>query len=163
MDSISINNIYDIIIYSKYVKNTFGIFVHNYFAIPELKLEIHPGRFYFGTHHNIGKFIRNSKCVKCMKFCGICIKLLLKQSIDMDDIWWYPILNCETLTRGLTQHIPISIQTLLITGIFTTFIIGIDKPYLLIITTLLIIILLIYNNSCYKLLKDHCIHLNDSN
>lgn len=150
---------YDIAIYTKYVKNTFGILVHNYFAIPQLHLEIHPGRFYYGTHHDYGKFKKRSECVKVMKFCELCVDYLLEKSTDLDDIWWYPILNCETLTRGLTQHIPISFQTILITCIFTTFIIGIQKVHLLLVVILFIIMLLIYNNTHYKMLKNKCIHL----
>ncbi|UVX94937.1 Ac81-like protein [Callinectes sapidus nudivirus] len=158
MEDISNEKAYTVTIYTKYLKNTCGLFVHNYIAFPELGLEIHPGRFFYGTHHNFGKFNKRTVPVKNMKFCGICVKHLLDQSNDLVNIWYYPILNCETLTRGLTQHLPISIQTILITGIFTTFIIGIQKPQLFIISLLFLIILLIYNNSCYKMLTDHCIH-----
>ncbi|UBZ25666.1 Ac81-like protein [Carcinus maenas nudivirus] len=155
---ISNKDYYDVLIYTKYLKNTLGIFVHNYIAIPSMELEIHPGRFLYGTHHNYGKFKKRSCVVKKMKFCDICMERMLTQANDLSNIWYYPILNCETLTRGLTQHVPISVQTILITGIFTTFIIGIQNPKLFIITFLLIIIQLIYNNSSYKLLTDHCIH-----
>ncbi|QBB28681.1 Ac81-like protein [Homarus gammarus nudivirus] len=152
---------FDIIIYSKYIANTFGIFVHNYLSIPHMDLEIHPGKFFYGTHHNLGKFHKNSCPVKKMKFCKDCLDKLLVKARYLDDIWYYPILNCETLTRALTQHFPISFQTVLITGIFTTFIIGIDKPFMFIITTILLIILLLYNNSNYKFLADHCKHYYD--
>nr|WOZ57658.1 ac81-like protein [Menippe mercenaria nudivirus] len=136
-----------------------GFFVHNYLAIPAFDLEIHPGRFFYGTHHNYGAFKNRSYCVKSMQFCKKCVTVLLKQSENQDSTWWYPIMNCETLTRGLTQHLPLSIQTILITGIFTTFILGIEKATFFIVTIIFILMLLIYNNTSYKLLKDRCVHI----
>lgn len=150
---------YTVNVYTKYIKNTCGLFVHNYLTIPAIELEIHPGRFYYGTHHTLGRFKRNSMCVKQMLFCSVCIRDLLQRSLDLVDIWWYPILNCETLTRGLTQHFPLSIQTLLITGIFTTFIMGFKYSCFFIITIILSLMLLLYNNTSYKFLKDCCVHL----
>lgn len=152
---------YKIIIYTKYLKNTLGIFVHNYLSIPDIDIEIHPGQFFYGTHHTVGKFKKNSKPVKELIFCDICVRYLLYNARYLSDVWYYPILNCETLTRALTQHFPISFQTILITGIFTTIIIGIYKPILFIISILLLIVLLIYNNSSLKMLKDYCIHYNE--
>ncbi|UOT91836.1 Ac81-like protein [Aratus pisonii nudivirus] len=153
------NKKYVVNVYTKYINNNFGLFVHNYLSIPYLQLEIHPGRFRFGSHHSLGKFKKNSYCNKSMLFCKDCLNLLLIQSRDMENLWWFPIMNCETLTRGLTQHLPISYQTIIITGIFTTFIIGIQEPYFFILTFILIVMLVLYNNNNFKMLKDTCVHL----
>lgn len=149
---------YHIIIYSKSIKNTLNLIIHNYIAIPELNLEIHPGRFYYGTHHDIGKFKNRSEIITEMYFCKDCLDYLLYRARSLFDIWYYPILNCETLTRGLTQHFPLSIQTVLITGIFTSFIIGISNPIFFALTFFFILILLIYNNTKIKHFKASCIH-----
>ena len=153
---------FKVIVYTKYLKNTFGVFVHNYIAIPELELEIHPGRFFFGTHHDFGTFKKRSEPVKTMTFCKSCLKHLLQKAQNLDDTWYYPIVNCEALTRGLTQHVPISFQTILITGIFTTFILGIQHNILFIVSFLFLVLLLFYNNSCYKWLGDSCVHYGRS-
>ncbi|UVT30872.1 ac81-like protein [Penaeus vannamei nudivirus] len=158
-DIVSLNTKnYDVLIYSKSIKNTLNLFIHNYLSIPALELEIHPGRFYYGTHHTMGAFIKRSVIIKKLQFCEDCINKLLKQSYDLFKVWYYPIVNCETLTRGLTQNIPISIQTILITGAFTSLVIGISYPSVFLLTFLFIILLLLYNNFRFQLFRSTCIH-----
>ncbi|UHB41815.1 Ac81-like protein [Macrobrachium rosenbergii nudivirus] len=153
----------NIIIYSKTIKNTCGIFTHMYLAIPEMDLEIHPGRFFYGTHHDFGKFKNRSTKVKELQFCDKCLKVLLDESIYLFDVWYYPILNCETLSRALTQHVPISIQTILCTVVFTTFVLAISMNLkILLITLFFLLLLLLYNNLPYKFLNNTCIHIKNT-
>ena len=131
-----------------------------YLGIPSKGLEIHPGRFFYGTHHTLGQFQNRSIPVKHIYFCDACLPLLLEEACFLDDTWYYPIMNCETLTRALTQSYPLSIQTILSTGIFTTLILGIAiNSYILFLTIFFILLLLAYNNLPYKFLPSTCIHL----
>lgn len=99
----------------KSVKNTLGLFNHYFVRIPSLYLEIHPGAYYGGTHHNLDT-TKKYVITETIVCCNDCLDHILTESLNMTHLWYYPIINCETLTRGLCNKVPISIQTILFTG-----------------------------------------------
>jgi len=140
------------------VNKTFRIITHIYFTIPSLNLEIHPGQFFHGTHHTLGAFKRASVCVGEKKLCEKCLKDLLRNSINLTDAWYYPVINCETMTRGLIYTNPISIQTIFLTIIITFFIIGILTPIYLLGSLFFTIGLILFNNINVLYSVDTCEH-----
>lgn len=154
---------YPINLFTKSCKNTCNVITHFYISIPHIQLDIHPGQFTFGTHHTTGTFPKNTKLIKTMYFCPNCLEYLLKRSKNLIDTWYYPIINCESLTRGLTQNVPISIQTILLTVAFTSLVVGIFNPYFLLVSILFVLILVVFNNSSYpnKSFDSYCIHLKN--
>lgn len=146
-------------IYSKSFKNTLNIFLHNYFSIPKLSLDIHPGQFLFGTHHTKGSFPNRTNKIGEVILCEKCLKNLLEKSQNLINAWYYPIINCETLTRGLVYENPISYQTILVTLIFTSFILAISNISMIFVTIFFIIILIYLNNSRKMFGNSKCRHL----
>lgn len=148
-------------VYSKSIKNTLSLFTHNYFAIPALNLEIHPGQYLYGTHHDRGRFSKRSILIGKLNLCGNCLERLMKTSANLFDVWYYPLINCETLTRGLLYHDAISYQTVFGIIIFTAFVIGINKPIMFIVGLFFLFILLVINNLKFIYREKECIHLKE--
>lgn len=149
-------------IYSKSLNNTLKTITHLYITIPSLDMEIHPGQFFNGTHHKLGTFSKNSICVGQKTLCKKCMDLLLLKSIDLVDAWYYPIINCETLTRGLLYDNAISVQTIFLTIIVTFFIIGLMKSIYLLVCLFFIILLILFNNTTVLYSVDACPHYIES-
>lgn len=147
-----------IYIYSKSIKNTMNIFTHKFFSIPDINLEIHPGQFFYGTHHTIGKFSNRSTLVGEHLMCQNCLTELLDAASDLSDIWYYPVINCETLTQGLLYHNAISYQTILCTIIITSFVLGISNPIFFLFCLFCLFLLLMLNNIHLKYAKSKCVH-----
>lgn len=133
-------------IYSKSLSNTCRLLTHFYFTIPKLDLEIHPGQFFSGTHHKLGTFKKHSVIVGEKVMCETCVDELLRDSRNLTDAWYYPVINCESLTRGLLYKNPISIQTILLTIVITFFLIGIAMPIYFIASLFFTILLILFNN-----------------
>lgn len=145
-------------VYSKSLNNTLKAITHLYFTIPSMGLEIHPGQFFYGTHHTIGMFRKNSVCIGEKTLCKKCMEILLKESNDLTEAWYYPIINCESMTRGLLYSNPISIQTIFLTIIVTFFIIGLIESIYLYICLIFIILLILFNNVNILYSVDVCPH-----
>lgn len=148
-------------VYSKSLNNTLRAITHLYFTIPSMGLEIHPGQFFYGTHHTIGAFRKNSICIGEKTLCDKCMNKLLIQSGDLTDAWYYPIINCESMTRGLLYDNAISIQTIFLTIILTFFIIGLIESIYLYICLIFIILLILFNNVNILYSVDVCPHYID--
>ncbi|QLI62442.1 Ac81 [Dikerogammarus haemobaphes nudivirus] len=148
-----------VFIYSKAINKTLRVITHIYFTIPSLDLEIHPGQFFNGTHHKLGTFKRESVKIGEKKLCDICLQKLLQISLDLTSAWYYPIINCESLTRGLIYTNPISLQTIFLTIILTFFIIGILTPIYFFCSLFFTISLIVHNNINIFYSVDMCLHL----
>lgn len=155
---------YKVNVYKKTLRKALGLFSHYYITVPSLELEIHPGKYFYGTHHIMGKFKKNS--TKCSEYflCEDCITTLIQDANYLEHCWYYPIINCETLTRGLlSAPASISYQTLLVTGMLVSFAMAFKKKYMLLLTILFLIILIILNNFWFIYNKESCVHLHQKN
>uniref|UniRef100_A0AAU8GBR3 Ac81-like protein n=1 Tax=Faxonius propinquus nudivirus TaxID=3139431 RepID=A0AAU8GBR3_9VIRU len=154
---------YKIEVYIKHTKNTLGVLSHYFFTIPKLKLEIHPGVFYNGTHHDLGRYHKRTHKIKTFEICQNCLDFLLENAIDLKSVWYYPIINCETLTRGLIDSFPLSYQTVLLTICFTSFILAIHYKLMFIICFFSIFLLIILNSFYITKTIKKCIHTKNNN
>ena len=137
-----------------------GLLSHHYLIFPSIELEIHPGKYYYGTHHTLGTFAKNSIKTGQYNLCPKCFKKILKESECLQDAWfYYPLINCETLTNGLLNKIPISIQSLIVSIFTTASILSLKSIYMWNIIIISILILIVLNNFSLSYKVDYCIHL----
>lgn len=87
------------------------IFLHYFLRIPQLNLEVHPGRYNFGTHHTLGKTTHYGVLRTYYK-CGNCLVKLLQDAQHIQTFPLWPLVNCETLSRLLCEDMAISFQTI---------------------------------------------------
>ena len=140
----------------------FGIFSHHYLTIPSMELEIHPGKYYQGTHHNLGTFAKNNIKTGQYELCQTCFMQLLDEATTMLDVWYYyPLINCETLTKGLLNNITISTQSLIVTTFITASFLSLISIYMFIIAFLSILLLIVLNNFCFSYKVEYCLHLKE--
>ena len=153
---------------SKTISSSFGILSHHYLTIPSMDLEIHPGKYYQGTHHTLGTFNKNSTKTGQYELCQNCFKNFMDEATSLQDAWYYPVINCETLTKGLLQNngmfskncIIISIQALISIGFIMACLLSLISNFMFIIALLSILLLIVLNNFCLSYKIEYCIHLN---
>lgn len=147
---------YSIEVCSKPIKNSMGFVRHHFVRIPHLQLEIHPGQYKYGTHHTIG-FTKRYDYLYIVQVCETCLLDLYTESMELFKIWYYPIINCETLTRGLTCSVPLSYQTAIYAGIvFSSFAILKNCNFVFVAICLMLILFLI--NNFYQTRDNHACH-----
>lgn len=88
---------------------------HYFIRIPSLNIEIHPGFYTKGSILSIGRtknytiFSRTMQCDKCInKMLSLC------DDTTATHAWFYPLINCETFTRGLCMGTPWSVQIIIL-------------------------------------------------
>lgn len=159
MLSSEVSGPYEINICTAHTAISLGLFQHYFIQIPQLQLEIHPGRYKYGTHHTLG-FKTNYTVKKTSILCEYCLTQLLTRSTTVSPTWWYyPIINCETLTVGLVDKQPLSIQLLLSLAILTTGIMSIWMTSIWIIAISFLILLLLYNRLPWIVEVTSCNHV----
>lgn len=147
-----------VIVCYKTINSTWGLFNHYFFKIPHINLEIHPGNYKLGTHHTDG-FTKYYIEYEYRWLCNNCLKILLELSSNLYKVWYYPYINCETLTRTLIGSTPISFQTIYVTIIIASLISCIFLVWMIPVS-IFIILLFIYNNNCYfPVHESYCEHL----
>lgn len=147
-----------IFVCNKRIKAALGVYNHYFIVVPSLALEIHPGKYFMGTHHTLG-FTRSFRVHCTLRLCDACSAVLLEDARDMGHLWYYPYINCETLTRGLLGETAISYQTvgtiaavLCVASSFFNF-------FLLFVGLVLIVALITTNNCYFRPRKECCEHL----
>ena len=153
---------------SKSISKSFGLFSHHFLTIPSMELEIHPGKYYQGTHHTLGTFVKNSIITGQYELCQTCFKQLMDEASNLQDVWYYPVINCETLTKGLLQNtrtfgnrgVIISIQSMISMAFVMACLLSLISMVMFGIALLLILSLIILNHFCLSYKIEYCIHLN---
>lgn len=137
---------------------------HYFLIVPILKLEIHPGRYYMGSYHTLG-FTKKYNVYKKSRVCEFCFKNLISLSLKLESVWFYPFINCETLTRGLlTNDIAISYQMLYVTTLFLSVVASWFKFSVLLLTLVLAVIIITVNYyHSSPTTVEECVHLNNRN
>lgn len=129
----------------KVIRQSFGFVKHYFLRIPEIGIEIHPGHYTRGTHHNLDT-TKNYRVYATKIVCPGCLSELQQESNDMSYVWYYPFINCETLTKGLTGQVAISIQVVLYVLLALCIIASIFKSVLYVFAILVVALGLVYNN-----------------
>ncbi len=152
--------IYTINVCAKDVKVSFGFIRHYFIQIPHMELEIHPGQYKYGTHHVLG-FTRRYDELWTMEICESCLDQLVNESMRLFQLWYYPVINCETLTRGLVSGVPVSFQTLIYCSLLFSSIAILWNFNFAFVSICLIILLFLFNN--YFRIQDgqQCLHINE--
>lgn len=148
---------YAVIVCSKSIRNTLGLVRHFFLQIPHLDLEIHCGDYKYGTHHNLG-FTKHYEQLWSVDLCRKCMDRVYDESIQLFNFWYYPIVNCETLARGLITGIPVSFQTLIIAGFFISALSIFNSYKWISIVVIFFIILLLVNNLYKGTYNQECKH-----
>ena len=140
-----------------------GLLSHHYLSLPSIDLEIHPGKYYYGTHHNLGTFAKNSIKTGQYDLCPNCFKKFLNESNFLQNtLKYFPMINCETLTKGLLNKIAISYQSLIVSIFIIASILSLKSIYMFIIVILSILILIVLNNFHLSYKVEYCSHLKKS-
>lgn len=153
-------DIFNIVVCSKQVSATFGFVRHYFLQIPHLELEIHPGQYKYGTHHILG-FTRNFDKMWTLNVCQFCIDQILCESMKLFSVWYYPCINCETLTRGLTSGIPISFQTLIYAGLLFSCMAILKNFNFAFVAICLIVVIFLFNNYFQIQDEQECLHIKN--
>ena len=140
------------------IRPALGVFNHHFFKIPDLDLEVHPGRYNMGTHHNIG-YVKHATIYGELILCPDCVRTVLFESKQMEDAWYFPLINCEALTKGSLGYPPISYQTIFI---FTAIVCAIASLFsfsLLFVGLFFLMLTIIINNWSSPMYTNRCQHL----
>ena len=140
------------------IRPALGVFNHHFFKIPDLDLEIHPGRYYMGTHHKVG-YVRHATVYGQLILCPDCVRAVLFESKQMEDAWYFPLINCEALTKGSLGYPPISYQTIFIFTAIVCAIASIFSFSLLFVGLFFLVLTIIVNNWSSPMYTNRCQHL----
>ena len=154
------NKSIEILVCRKPIRKSLGLINHFFLIIPEKQIELHPGEYYFGSYHTAG-FTKSYTVYEKFYVCKDCYEKLIEKSKKLSNIWYYPYVNCETLSRGLVGDFAISHQFVLFTLIGLSTILCFISLYFIILIVLLILLLIYINNFYYPLNTSLCVHLND--
>lgn len=149
------------IVYLKHrpVKNAFGLVDHWYYDVPKMDLEVHMGAYLQGTHLKSGT-TKESHTYSEIKMCRECVDKLLKDTVELTQVFYYPIINCETLASIKFCEFGVSVQALFITAITISFFISLVNIKFVIFMLIFIILYLIYSKYTYsKTYNQECVHL----
>lgn len=145
---------------SKGISNSFNLIHHYFVRIPELNIEIHPGSYTKGIIlplNDTKKYSIKSKVYQCKN----CVNLMLSYMHLTGHTWYYPMINCETLTNGICNMSPLSFQFM--TAITSFSILLCPTINFKLRTFLVFIIALIHyiyqNNSWLNISERYCEHL----
>lgn len=85
----------------KPIKSVFGIYNHYFLLIEEIDMEIHPGHYKYGVYMRAGS-TKGYSVESNVMLCPLCLNGLINLVRTLEEVWFYPYINCETLSKGLT-------------------------------------------------------------
>lgn len=146
----------------KRLQNSAFLISHFFIRIPELNMEIHPGIYQKGTFLDINSTKYYQVIAEVYK-CPKCIDELLLLSKRSTYAWYYPFINCETLTKGMCLGTAWSNQTITVLALTmtSTFMFVKFEVYTAFLLTLcLVIFVLIYSHFDETTPRYYCGHEN---
>lgn len=139
--------------------------VHHYFMrVPELNIEIHPGLYVKGVILDLNttkKYTIKSKSY----ICKSCVNFLLSYIHLTKHTWFYPVINCETLTNGICHFFPVSFQLSCAMAAGTILCLNLSNVFKIILVLTIGVLLFVYQNDCFRrrqCARTFCIHIPDS-
>lgn len=140
---------------------TLGIVDHWFFDIPALNLEIHPGDYGHGTHLKSGQ-TKEAHTYKELVVCEDCLNRLVKTSVHLNQVFYYPFINCETLVSHDYCTSIVSTQLIAITIIVVASLLIVLNLFLVVFIILTVIFYLLFSKYTYSVtLKAHCKHVDE--
>lgn len=161
----NIDDIDMIEICARTLKKSNNVYQHYFLRIPSMDLELHPGRYKGGCYHRLGHTV-DYRISGLFATCDECKKKLVRASYHLENAWFYPYINCETLSLWLSGKFPVSSQVIVSTLVVATFVCSIVTFHIrmsLIIFVVLIILLYFckMNMKCTAALSiGRCKHIN---
>jgi hypothetical protein len=142
---------------------TLGIVDHWFFDIPALNLEIHPGDYGHGTHLESGH-TKGAHTYKEIILCEACLNRLVKTSVHLNRVFYYPFINCETLVSHDYCTSIVSTQLIAITIIVVASLLITINLFLGVFVVLTIIFYLLLSKYTYSFTsKSNCKHVHEIN
>lgn len=138
-------------------------FIHHYFIrIPELNIEIHPGLYVKGVILELNatkQFMIKSKSYICKN----CLNFLLSYIHLTKHTWFYPLINCETLTNGICHFFPFSFQLTCGIAAMTIMCLNLSNIFKFILIAIIVLFLFMYQNGYFDWFDKctFCNHIND--
>lgn len=147
----------------KRLRNSSFVVAHYFIRIPSLDLEIHPGMYEKGNFLNLNS-TKHYKVLTGTCVCNDCLNRLLETSKSLLHAWYYPLINCETLTKGLCLGRAMSVQSI----VAVSFLAGVSLLYAkfeLFIATflalcLLVLVVLALQYNTWQNGHYHCEHIS---
>ena len=152
------------IVYLKHrpTRATLGIVDHWFFDIPALNLEIHPGDYGHGTHLKSGQ-TKGAHVYKELTICEICLNRLVKTSVYLNQVFYYPFINCETLVSHDYCTSIVSTQLIAITIIVVASLLLVFNLFLVAFIILTVIFYLLFSKYTYSVtFKARCKHVDET-
>lgn len=138
---------------------TLGIIDHWFFDIPGLNMEIHPGDYGRGTHLTSGT-TKEAHTYKEIEMCRCCVDRLVKTSVYLNKIFYYPFINCETLVSHDHCTTRISTQLIALTILVVASLLLVFNIFLLFFIILTVIVYLLFSKYTYSVtIKSKCDHV----
>jgi hypothetical protein len=101
--------------WSRLIRRSGYVFRHYWLVLPDsLQVEIHPGNYHLGSIHNMNT-TKHGELSSETILCAQCTEELLNSISQMPDLWYFPLINCESLSRGLIGGSPVSTQVIVTT------------------------------------------------
>jgi hypothetical protein len=150
-----------IVVYLKHrpIKATLGAVDHWFFDIPTFDLEIHPGDYGGGTHLKSGT-TKEAHTYKEITMCNSCVDHLMKISLHLKRVFYYPFINCETLVSHDYCSFFVSTQLISLTIIVVSALLLVFNLYLFIFIVITIIFYLLFSKYTYSTtIKSNCEHV----
>lgn len=150
---------YTVYLKHRAIKKTGGIFDHWFFEIPSEMMEIHPGNYNPGTHLPLGT-TKNAHTYIEAELCNTCKHALIADTLDLYSIFFYPFINCESISGMFFDCVPISVQTVLTLCVLITCALALINICFLYLCLVFVIIYLLYSKYLYsKSYHFTCCHL----
>jgi hypothetical protein len=144
------------------INHLFGLVDHWFIEIKSMDLEIHMGNYHPSTHLPAGT-TQGAHTYAQIFMCPSCINTIVKTTIDLREIFYYPFINCETLVNKHFCEVAISTQTVLITIAAISAILAICKPFFIYVLLIIVIIYFAYSKYTYShTCIQKCVHIVDS-
>lgn len=153
--------IFRLLIKHRPMKNTLGIFDHWFLESESPKLEIHMGNYAGGTHRCIGN-TKNSHTYSVIYLCEDCNNKILKNTSELERVFYFPFINCETLASVNFGILGFSVQVLFAITFLLCLLIGaFYKTLYLYFSIFILIVYLVYSKYTYshKHLSQVCKHI----
>jgi hypothetical protein len=152
------------VVYLKHrpTRPTLGIIDHWFFDIPALNLEIHPGDYGHGTHLKSGD-TKGAHTYKELTMCDVCLNRLVQRSVYLNQVFYYPFINCETLVSHDYCTSIVSTQLIAITIILVASLLLIFNLFLAAFIIITIIFYFLFSKYTYSTtIKAHCKHVDET-
>lgn len=150
---------FDVYLKHRPIKGTLGLIDHWYFDIPALDMEIHPGEYGKGTHLPSNS-TKGAHTYQEVTMCKKCVDKLSRTSVFLNQIFYYPFINCETLVSHGYCTTMVSTQLLALIAIAVSALLIVVNLALAVFILFVIIVYFMFSKYTYSVtIKSKCNHV----